>query len=347
MQSAEPVESTKRSVWRNVIINLLLICASLGVAYCLSEWILAKREESFLKSINIDPHLPTHDVGVNCGDLTDPSRLERFAWDKNGDSVAQIHSKNPILAYELRPSSKINSFISTNADGFRDREFSKEKPDGVFRIVVLGDSITFGWLLKGPEVYTSVLETLLNQEGGSKKYEVYNLAVDGYNAEQELELLKTKGFSYKPDLVLVGYCCNDNQVGADAGLWRHFTRGRSRTLDFIKLEMMRRKEGYTGDVMLHRSYVALQKECKQRNAELVTVIFPHTNPQWYDVQLQVDFCKKQGIRYVDLREAFKKEGMEQLLPDQVHPTARGHQIAAEQILAYLKANELVQSPDSR
>src|SRR2546421_7867126 len=35
--------------------------------------------------------------------------------------------------------------VSINSHGHRDREYSQQKPPDVYRIVILGDSTTFGW----------------------------------------------------------------------------------------------------------------------------------------------------------------------------------------------------------
>ena len=45
-----------------------------------------------------------------------------------------------------------------NADGFRDRIRSRPKPDGVFRILALGDSVTFGYGVEEDETYPMRLE---------------------------------------------------------------------------------------------------------------------------------------------------------------------------------------------
>ncbi len=41
------------------------------------------------------------------------------------------------------------------------------------------------------------------------QYEIINLAIPGYNTVQELILLKEWGFTYRPDLIIVGFAPND------------------------------------------------------------------------------------------------------------------------------------------
>lgn len=83
-----------------------------------------------------------------------------------------------------------------NSSGFRDREFPREKPAGVFRILVLGDSHAFGFGVPLDTHFTKLLE------GYFTNVEVMNLGVSGYGVDQELLFLRDTGFAYHPDLVV-------------------------------------------------------------------------------------------------------------------------------------------------
>ena len=103
-------------------------------------------------------------------------------------------------------------YYTTNSFGFRDREFSLDKPANTKRILVLGDSFTFGMGLKdGKTAYPKVLERLLNQSSTQEKYDVINAGKKGYNTSQELYLLKKDGLVLSPDMVLLGYYLNDTE----------------------------------------------------------------------------------------------------------------------------------------
>ncbi len=99
-----------------------------------------------------------------------------------------------------------------NADGFRDRTYARPKPEGVFRIVALGDSVTFGVGVPLERTWTKTLEERLNvlaaREGGPR-FEVMGLGVGGYNPYNQAALLDDVGLTYEPDLVLVQFCIND------------------------------------------------------------------------------------------------------------------------------------------
>jgi lysophospholipase L1-like esterase len=134
-------------------------------------------------------------------------------------------SENPVIKYEYKPlyRSEDESYDAShkgyviNSAGFRDHEYKVAKPDGIFRIIALGDSTTAGNGIADVDMtYTKLLEKLLNAENQSgKHYEVLNFGVGGYHTMQEVETLRVKGLEYNPDLVLLTFCMNDLDLNAD------------------------------------------------------------------------------------------------------------------------------------
>jgi hypothetical protein len=98
---------------------------------------------------------------------------------------------------------------SINADGFRDSPYLRPKPQNTFRVIVLGDSVAFGYGVEQATTFAKAMERELAYSTGEKQVEVLNLGVSGYNPYTELELLKDVGLAYEPDLVLVQFCIND------------------------------------------------------------------------------------------------------------------------------------------
>ncbi len=132
---------------------------------------------------------------------------------------------DPKLGYEPIPNmnaaSSKESFMDytevSNSLGFRDYEHAAKKPD-VFRILVLGDSVTSGHHIGHyTDAFPSVLEGVLREKG--LQVEVLNFGVNGYNTQQEVEILKDRGLALSPDLVVVAYCLNDRKR-SDGGLLR-------------------------------------------------------------------------------------------------------------------------------
>jgi lysophospholipase L1-like esterase len=126
-------------------------------------------------------------------------------------------SRNPKLGYEPAPLVYQGNEVAfydykgpSNSLGFRDVEHAVAKPAGVYRIVVLGDSIAMGLHVDRTEdIFPRVLERELNRHGLAA--EVINLAVSGYNTQQEVEMLEEKGLRYRPDLVLLAYTLSSRE----------------------------------------------------------------------------------------------------------------------------------------
>jgi len=94
--------------------------------------------------------------------------------------------------------------LNSNAHGVRGRrEYTYDKPPGVTRIVVLGDSFTFGEDVGDAETYAQRLEQSLPGT------EVINLGVHGYGHDQMLVTLREEALRYKPDVVLLGFVYDD------------------------------------------------------------------------------------------------------------------------------------------
>jgi hypothetical protein len=132
---------------------------------------------------------------------------------QQGDVHLHRISSIPGLSYELIPLSKdIEADIFINSKGIRDREYEIPKPPDVFRIIILGDSITFGMGCKTLETYSKILEKKLNENlYTAKKYEVLNAGVYAYNAMQKVIFLESRLLEYDPDLVIFEFYNDDYQ----------------------------------------------------------------------------------------------------------------------------------------
>jgi hypothetical protein len=120
-------------------------------------------------------------------------------------------SPNPRLSFAHVPNGSaflMGVEVRTNSAGLRDREYSREKPPGVFRIVALGDSTTLGWGVPLEQTAAKILERELNASGRGR-FEVLNAGVGNYNTVQEVEHYLTYGRAFHPDLVILEYFIND------------------------------------------------------------------------------------------------------------------------------------------
>lgn len=118
--------------------------------------------------------------------------------------------ENERLVYELIPNSVgilYGARIELNERGYRGLLYPYEKPEGIFRIISLGDSTAFGFGVDVRDTYMFLLEQLINEAGFP--WEVINIAVPSYNTSMEVEKLVSEGLKYEPDLVVLSFHLND------------------------------------------------------------------------------------------------------------------------------------------
>ncbi|HEV7992028.1 MAG TPA: hypothetical protein VGP25_09400 [Gemmatimonadaceae bacterium] len=97
-----------------------------------------------------------------------------------------------------------NKVLNTNSAGFRgSREFPLQKDSGKTRIMLVGDSFTFGETVSDDESFAGLLQR------NFPNAEILNLGVHGYGHDQMLIHLREQGFAYHPDIVILGYIPND------------------------------------------------------------------------------------------------------------------------------------------
>ena len=111
----------------------------------------------------------------------------------------KISAKNPYHFHMNKPGAYFKNLygveVKINSKGLRDYDYTYSKPANTYRILVLGDSITFGWGVELKDTYSKYLERKLNQTDLGTKFEVINTGVGNYNLKAEIEFLKREGLN--------------------------------------------------------------------------------------------------------------------------------------------------------
>ncbi len=140
------------------------------------------------------------------------------------DEVYQFCQKEEIIYCRYRyyqapitkgkeESSKNNPYqaiYTLNNEGFNDRfDYSVKKPKDVFRILVIGDSHAFGFLVDTKNNWVEKLEDKINFQISNKnlqkkykKVEIINLAYHSFDLAYQVERFRRQGLKYQPDLVI-------------------------------------------------------------------------------------------------------------------------------------------------
>jgi lysophospholipase L1-like esterase len=113
----------------------------------------------------------------------------------------------------------------------RGPEAQRRKPPDLWRIAMIGDSVTYGLGVEAAQSFSSLLESELNA-AGLGPVEVLNFGVPGYNTFQEYTLLKHRVLEYDPDLVVMTFSPDDVEttpviinVGGSMCLFRNHFEG--------------------------------------------------------------------------------------------------------------------------
>lgn len=302
--------------------------------------------------------------------------IMRLSWRMSGWVERPIYQKsaNPYLRYELVPGA-VSGNIRVNADGFRGPDYPIAKPEGVARIIMLGDSETFSFMLRERDTLAAQLEDELNWGNPKPRYEVLNFGVEGYNTFQELEQLKVKGLKYKPDLIILNYVLNDPEPGEyyfnktffirHSALARYFTYRIKKAL--IRRE--RKELGIRTEVehfyYLHQpKYFLRLEKAIQEMAEiaeaagnkLVVVIFPASSLMVPDFREGYPYAQLhalvKGIRsdniiFVDVIEEFNRlnltpqEASINYIYNESHKNPAALKVAAQYLIRILKDRQII------
>jgi len=101
--------------------------------------------------------------------------------------------------------------IQTNSFGLRSPEVAVPKPRGTFRILLLGDSFTFGLRAAESDIYPRRLEEQLRGRFASARVEVVNAGVISYCPLLEYLQYRHHLHALDPDLVILNFDMSDVQ----------------------------------------------------------------------------------------------------------------------------------------
>ncbi|MDR4484987.1 MAG: hypothetical protein R3B95_17570 [Nitrospirales bacterium] len=162
--------------FRNFVFNMCLICCSIFCGLLIAEMYfrLLDPQSIIPRYVETSPYGIRKNIGHVRGNMIVPEYQHAF---------------------------------STNSQGFRGtKEYSITKPPGVYRIIVLGDSVTLGHGVEDGETFSAILEEQLSLD---RPTEVINMGVSGFGTAEELIQLRNVGFVYQPDLIILAYFTND------------------------------------------------------------------------------------------------------------------------------------------
>lgn len=268
--------------------------------------------------------------------------------------------RDPLLFWRVPPSTKR---LHTNSRGLIGPEFSVDKEPGVFRVITLGDSCTWGFGVKFGYEYPNVLGYLLNQTLIPAVFEVENAGVPGYSSLQALRYLKSDLIRYRPDVVTVCLGRNDRRELSEEGgyapdhevpvsapwvdrirsflnRFRSYQLLRSLLLGFqgVLEDRSLRESGHGGRtwrveaVEFEGNIREIFRTVRSNGAVPVAItspVYPAHVGNYNDLLRKI--CTETGTRLLDAETEFNRMGAFNLLIDDCHPNPEGHRWLAERL----------------
>jgi hypothetical protein len=281
---------------------------------------------------------------------------------------------DPEIGWRMKPhhtfASKAEEFATTysaNANGFRDdKDYNTDarRP----RIVIVGDSFTFGLGVSREESYPGIMQNSLPE------FEVMNLGMPGFGLDQMWQTLRRVGLERRPALVVVGFVLDDfgrslSGYRADMGFakpWFKLVDGRPAPasdsdapgMPFDLIE--RHSRIYTGIVralrLAGRYYPIgtwwnlngailreMSDDCARAGVPLLFVHLP--SRQRTAVPVLGQSLHARGAHYLDLAGEKFPAGASVVYPVDGHLNAKGHEIVAQEILQWIERNPLRQTAE--
>jgi lysophospholipase L1-like esterase len=292
----------------------------------------------------------------------------------------RIHRKSddPQLVYELTPGAELDRqgiHYKINQAGFRDDEFppsAAPKKPGEYRIVVIGDSVAWGWGVDMTQAWPQLLEQQLDEQFKDQHVVVYNLAVNGYATPQEARILEKYGLAYHPDLVILNYVLNDPEV-EDGGLsWYFESINRIETIYQGKLLFSFVYNGIKAQLGLiqppndtardhffltHHSdlfenvetgFQKISRLAESAHTQVLVIVTPvfqfrkEAPYPWKEIHLQIETLSHQNhFMFLDTQPAFADEDSDAVSLDPIHPNAKGHAIIAQHVLEKITGDKII------
>lgn len=261
-----------------------------------------------------------------------------------------------------------------NRDHLRDVDYGEKTP-GTFRVLLLGDSFTFGsGVTDDDAIWPALVERELNTTrpvAGVERYEVLNGGLPGSLTAEWVKLYAQQRSTFQPDLVLVVFFLRDGTRVDGSIIARTIDERASASWPWgaqhwITYRYLRERQAMTGLLgeltgffidayvgspqataewqQAQRNLVTLQSMAQADGARFGLVTFPilfglDATPYPFTPVMDAvaKFCDAHAITQRSLLPAFAGQRAEDLwvAVGNQHPNTRGHRLAADAILPFM------------
>jgi hypothetical protein len=274
----------------------------------------------------------------------------------------------------VEPEFRPGRFPRLNADGLRDEDHGPKR-EGTYRILLLGDSFTFGSGVEDDAaIWPAIVERrlrALHPLPDVSTYEVLNGGIAGSLTDKWVALYHQQSALFRPDLVLAVFFLRDGtrleevsdplaaanleKIRADpftrvSIAYRYF-RERWLAMNFASLLERFFAESYVGTPeetaewrRAQQNLLAIRDAARAEGRRFGLATFPMLygfDQDPYPFQPAMDaierFCRENDIPHLSLLPAFRGRRAADLWVSEInkHPNAEGHALAADGLLPFV------------
>ena len=252
--------------------------------------------------------------------------------------------------------------------------YEQPKPPGTFRILGLGDSVTYGSGVNAAETYLALVGQHIQRQFPGCTLEVLNAGRPAWDTIEEVKWLKQDGIRYEPDIVLIGFYLNDathlnaipeyferierrlNFKNRSSWWYEHCNLYRfiKRRLDYHEVHqriLQRYKDSFYQSqeqwslwLKCAEALREAQRMSREHGFRLLVVVLPILTelkgeyPFQDIIELVLTFCAENDIAAMTVLDGLRGYDARKLwiAPDDQHPNATGHRLIAAPLVRHLE-----------
>lgn len=303
-----------------------------------------------------DPHYNTYGNRLWAEDLSDILLKESSYLQANYDNIAEAQmtrevKKSPIShVYKRNSTFRLNIgvdgtslptwHVKTNSEGLRGPDFDRKPEEGINRVLVIGDSMTFGWGLNYSDVYTAKVEDKLEKSTGSD-FQVINAGIYGTGLKDFKAFLEHRGVDYEPDLVVIAFQKRDmfsaeNQTKFKNMAEESIPENASNREEKIRERRKELKEKYYSSTNIESSFIpeTMGEILQTGKKEEIPVVFYYIGHE-SDPGTLKEWAEKREATFVTVPQEMRNRETEELIldPKDQHYNKYSHELLAEKLHA--------------
>jgi hypothetical protein len=270
-----------------------------------------------------------------------------------------VRMRGDMLRYDLLPS--VNSTwkgasFRTNRWGMRDKDYTLKRPQGVYRIALVGSSLSLGGGVPQEQTFEALMEDRLNREepaSSRRRFEILNFSVLAYGILQNVAVTEKRIFPFQPNSVLLMIHSNE-EIRMEEYLVSLLKEGIPIEYPYVREKLqqagvkpgmqepeLRRRLTSVSRDLVKWSYLRIAQLCKEHGVPVVGVAFPQARPITdNELETVAGWAAAAGIPVLSLQGVYDGHPFNAVrLKGDPHLNQLGHQLVANRLYLLLRQND--------